>query len=110
MPPNSHQPSHRTKSDSDWVPKHVGSGWQITHTLCKRKQIHKFTLTHFLHSSRIARRASGLRSDSLYGMSERFINLNCVNCGGKLDVYDDMERFTCGYCRTEIVVQRRGGT
>jgi hypothetical protein len=43
-------------------------------------------------------------------MSEHFINLGCANCGAKLDVYDDMERFACGYCGTEMAVQRRGGT
>lgn len=25
-------------------------------------------------------------------------------------MYDDMERFACGYCGTELIVQRRGGT
>ena len=43
-------------------------------------------------------------------MPEHFISLNCANCGAKLDVYDDMDRFSCGYCSTEMVVQRRGGT
>jgi ribosomal protein S27AE len=43
-------------------------------------------------------------------MPEHFINLNCANCGGKLEVYDDMDRFACGYCGTEQIVQRRGGT
>ena len=43
-------------------------------------------------------------------MSEHFIILNCANCGARLDVYDDAERFVCGYCGTSLVVQRRGGT
>src|ERR1039457_3769668 len=43
-------------------------------------------------------------------MPEHFINLNCANCGGKLEVYDDMDRFACGYCGTQMLVQRRGGT
>jgi DNA-directed RNA polymerase subunit RPC12/RpoP len=43
-------------------------------------------------------------------MSEHFINLNCANCGGKLEVYDDMDRFACSYCGTEMLVHRRGGT
>jgi ribosomal protein S27E len=43
-------------------------------------------------------------------MTDHFIKLNCGNCGGELDVYDDMERFACGYCGTETAVQRRGGT
>ncbi len=43
-------------------------------------------------------------------VSEHFVNLNCGNCGAKLDVYDDMDRFSCGFCGTELVAQRRGGT
>jgi DNA-directed RNA polymerase subunit RPC12/RpoP len=43
-------------------------------------------------------------------MSDHYINLTCANCGGKLEVYDDMERFGCGYCGSEMLVQRRGGT
>ena len=43
-------------------------------------------------------------------MTAHFISLNCTSCGGILEVYDDMERFACGYCGTEIEVQRRGGT
>jgi ribosomal protein S27E len=43
-------------------------------------------------------------------MTDHFIKLKCENCGADLDVYDDMERFACGYCGTEIAVQRRGGT
>ena len=43
-------------------------------------------------------------------MIAHFISLNCASCGGALEVYDDMERFACGYCGTEIAVQRRGGT
>ena len=42
-------------------------------------------------------------------MGDSFIKLSS-NCGAKLDVYDDMERFACGYCGTEIFVERRGGT
>ena len=43
-------------------------------------------------------------------MSHHFIPLNCTNCGATLGVYDDMERFACGSCGTELLVQRRGGT
>jgi ribosomal protein S27E len=43
-------------------------------------------------------------------MTDHFIKLSCGNCGGELEVYDDMDRFACGYCGTEITVQRRGGT
>jgi ribosomal protein S27AE len=42
--------------------------------------------------------------------ADHFINLNCPNCGGKLDVYDDMDRFACGFCGSEMIVNRRGGT
>jgi ribosomal protein S27E len=43
-------------------------------------------------------------------MTDHFIKLNCENCGAELDVYDDMERFACGHCGSEIAVERRGGT
>ena len=43
-------------------------------------------------------------------MTAHFISLNCTSCGGILEVYDDMERFACSYCGTDIAVQRRGGT
>lgn len=43
-------------------------------------------------------------------MTDHFIKLKCENCGSGLDVYDDMDRFACGYCGTEMAVQRRGGT
>jgi len=43
-------------------------------------------------------------------MPEHFINLSCANCGAKLEIYEGMERFACGYCGTELIVQRRGGT
>jgi DNA-directed RNA polymerase subunit RPC12/RpoP len=43
-------------------------------------------------------------------VTDHFIKLNCGNCGGALEIHDDMERFACGYCGAEIAVQRRGGT
>ena len=43
-------------------------------------------------------------------MPENFITLKCQSCGGNLDVYEDMDRFSCSYCGTEMIVQRRGGT
>lgn len=43
-------------------------------------------------------------------MPDRFIPLKCQSCGAKLEVYDDMNRFACGYCGTEMLVERRGGT
>src|SRR5690242_9904664 len=43
-------------------------------------------------------------------MKENFVPLNCRNCGAKLDVFDDMDRFACGFCGTEMFVERRGGT
>lgn len=43
-------------------------------------------------------------------MSDKFVPLSCKSCGAKLEVYSDMERFACGYCGTEMIVQRRGGT
>lgn len=43
-------------------------------------------------------------------MSDKFIPLTCKSCGAKLDVYDDMDRFACGFCGVEMLVERRGGT
>ena len=43
-------------------------------------------------------------------MIAHFISLNCTSCGGALEVYDDMERFACGYCGTNTAVQRKDGT
>lgn len=41
-------------------------------------------------------------------MADKFITLSCQQCGGKIDVYDDMKRFACSFCGTEMMVQRRG--
>lgn len=43
-------------------------------------------------------------------MSDHFVTLKCPQCGGSLQIYDDMENFACGYCGTNMVTQRRGGT
>jgi predicted RNA-binding Zn-ribbon protein involved in translation (DUF1610 family) len=43
-------------------------------------------------------------------MSEKPVPISCPNCGAGLDVYSDMERFSCGYCGTAIMAERRGGT
>lgn len=40
----------------------------------------------------------------------RTLVLKCPSCGGKLEIASDMEQFACGYCGTEQVVVRRGGT
>ena len=40
--------------------------------------------------------------------SSDFITLNCPNCGGKLEVTPDMERFVCKYCGNEHIVKRSG--
>lgn len=43
-------------------------------------------------------------------MPDHFIILTCRSCGGKLEVFEDVDRFACAYCGTEMMVQRRGGT
>jgi predicted RNA-binding Zn-ribbon protein involved in translation (DUF1610 family) len=43
-------------------------------------------------------------------MAEAFVTLSCASCGAKLAVYDDMDRFACRYCGTEMMVHRRGDT
>ena len=40
----------------------------------------------------------------------KVVNLKCPNCGGALEIYGDMDRFACGYCGSEQIVERRGGT
>jgi ribosomal protein S27E/cell division protein FtsB len=38
-----------------------------------------------------------------------FISLSCPNCGGKLTITSDVERFTCQFCGHEHIVRRSGG-
>lgn len=38
-----------------------------------------------------------------------FVSLTCPSCKGKLQIGKDLERFACGYCGTEFVVNRGGG-
>jgi hypothetical protein len=37
------------------------------------------------------------------------INLTCPKCGGKLQITNDIDRFSCGYCGNELILQRSGG-
>lgn len=37
------------------------------------------------------------------------INLTCPSCGGKLEITSDIDRFACGHCGNEMIVQRGGG-
>lgn len=43
-------------------------------------------------------------------ISPNMINLTCPNCSGALKITSDMDRFACGYCGTEQIVKREGGT
>lgn len=43
-------------------------------------------------------------------MPDQWVSLSCPNCGARLEVYDDMTRFACGFCRTEVIAERRGST
>jgi hypothetical protein len=38
-----------------------------------------------------------------------FITLSCPNCGGKLQITSDIERFACQYCGHEHLVRRDAG-
>ena len=38
-----------------------------------------------------------------------FITLSCPNCGGKLQLTADIERFACQFCGHEHIVRRGGG-
>lgn len=39
-----------------------------------------------------------------------FITLACPNCGGKLQITPDTERFACQFCGYEHIVRRSGGS
>jgi DNA-directed RNA polymerase subunit RPC12/RpoP len=39
-----------------------------------------------------------------------FITLSCPSCGAKLQITNDLDRFACAFCGTEILVNRQGGT
>jgi predicted RNA-binding Zn-ribbon protein involved in translation (DUF1610 family) len=38
-----------------------------------------------------------------------FITLSCPNCGGKLNITADIDRFACQFCGHEHIVRRNGG-
>jgi len=38
-----------------------------------------------------------------------FVTLTCPQCGAKLQITEDIERFACRYCGTEHLVRRAGG-
>jgi DNA-directed RNA polymerase subunit RPC12/RpoP len=37
-------------------------------------------------------------------------SLQCKQCGANLEIQADFDRFACGYCGTQLLVQREGGT
>ena len=38
------------------------------------------------------------------------IPMKCTSCGGSLEISSEMEHFSCGYCGTAMLVERKGGT
>jgi DNA-directed RNA polymerase subunit RPC12/RpoP len=40
----------------------------------------------------------------------RILKLACPSCGADLEISPEMEAFACGYCGSQQMVQRRGGT
>jgi hypothetical protein len=38
-----------------------------------------------------------------------FVTLSCPNCGGKLEITPDIDRFACAYCGQEQIVNRGHG-
>jgi ribosomal protein S27AE len=38
-----------------------------------------------------------------------FINLTCPSCGAKLQITNDIDRFSCSHCGNEQIVKRAGG-
>ena len=45
----------------------------------------------------------------LGGNMSEFITLACPSCGGKLQITNDIERFACAHCGTEMLVRRGEG-
>lgn len=39
-----------------------------------------------------------------------FVALKCPACGGRLEVFNDMNAFACGYCGNALTTRCRGGT
>jgi hypothetical protein len=39
-----------------------------------------------------------------------YYTLTCPTCGGKLQITDEIDRFTCAHCGNEHIVKRMGGT
>ena len=42
--------------------------------------------------------------------SIKIIALRCTSCGGRLEISPDMSEVACGYCGTNLAIERRGGT
>lgn len=42
--------------------------------------------------------------------STKVLSLRCSNCGASLKISAEQEYFACGYCGTEQIVERSGGT
>ncbi len=38
-----------------------------------------------------------------------FVSLTCPSCNGKLQIGKDLDRFACGYCGLEFIVNRDCG-
>ena len=39
----------------------------------------------------------------------QMIKLSCKSCGAKLELTEDVDRFSCGFCGNEFLVERKGG-
>ena len=39
---------------------------------------------------------------------QNYVTLTCPSCGGKLQITEDIDRFTCAYCGNEYFVKRGG--
>ncbi len=52
---------------------------------------------------------AAIASSQLQRPQSDFVTLACPNCGGKLNITSDQERFTCGFCSYEHIVRRNNG-
>ncbi len=39
----------------------------------------------------------------------QIFKLNCISCNGSLEILPDTNKFTCGYCGVQQIVERKGG-
>lgn len=75
--------------------------------LSRKRTVTGYRIAQVLGGSQL-----GIRGGRIWGVEPTvdFVTLRCGSCGASLEVYNDVELFACGYCRSQMEVRRRGGT